>query len=452
MRAAGRPRRRERATGRHVTPSGEGPESTPPWVWCGSARLPVARAHAFEAPAALEPLPDLDAAVGAALAQPVGAPRLRELARGARSVTVTIPDASRPCPSGPVLLAVLDELAAAGVPDGAVTVAVGCGLHATTGPAERERLAGREAARRVEVVDAQGIESETVDLGETTLGAPVCIDRRVAEADLAVTVGVVEPHLYAGFSGGVKGVAIGCAGLETIAWTHRPAFISEPGVTVAGLRGNPFQATLREIAARTPLAWGVNLVLGPGGAKAVRAGDPAAAQEALAEAEAPAWLRAAGGRYDAVVAGVHAPKSDGLYQASRAATYLGLAARPAVADGGLIVLCADLPLGAGEGPGERNFLEVLAGAASPAELLARGLREPLGPGGQRSFVVAQALERYRLVVVGARDARFLEPLAHLGVAAFDSVDAALAAEDERLGRRATVLAVADAMATIVTAS
>ena len=166
-----------------------------------------------------------------------------------------------------------------------------------------------------------------------------------------------------------------------------------------------------------------------GGAAAVRAGDPAAVQEALAARAAPAWLRTGGRRYDVVVAGVHAPKSDSLYQASRAATYLGLAARPALAEGGLIVLCADLPLGAGDGPGERNFLDVLAGAASPAELLARGLREPLGPGGQRSFVVARVLERYRLAVVGAADPAFLEPLAHLGVAAFDSVDAALAAED-----------------------
>jgi nickel-dependent lactate racemase len=406
-----------------VTRREESAERTTPWVWCGARCLPVERAGAFEPPAALAPVADLEEAIGAAVANPVEAPRLREPARGARSVLIAIPDASRPCPSEPVLLALLDELAAAGVPDAAVTVAVGCGLHATTSPAERERLAGSRVTRRVEVVDAQGIETETADLGETSLGAPVRIARRVTEADLAVTVGVVEPHLYAGFSGGVKGVAIGCAGLETIAWTHRPAFISEPGVTVARLPGNPFQKTLREIAERTPLAWAVNILMGRGGAAAVRAGSPSAAQEALATMAAPAWLRAAGGPYDVVVAGVHAPKSDGLYQASRAATYLSLASRSAVAGGGLIVLCADLPLGAGD-----------------------------GPGGQRSFVVARVLERCRLAVVGARDARFLEPLAHLGVAAFDSVDAALAAEDDRLGRRASVLAVADAMATVVTAS
>jgi nickel-dependent lactate racemase len=315
---------------------------------------------------------------------------------------------------------------------------------------ERGRLAGPEVARRVEVFDAQGIETESVDLGETSLGTPARIARRVAEADLAVTVGVVEPHLYAGFSGGVKGVAIGCAGGETIAWTHRPAFISRPGVRVAHLRENPFQTTLREIAARTPLRWGVNLVMEEGDAAAVCAGDPASVQEALARDAAPGWVRTTAEQYDVVVAGVHAPKSDGLYQASRAATYLGLAARPAVADGGLIVLAADLPLGPGDGPGERNFLDVLSAAASPAALVARGLREPLGPGGQRSFVVARVLERYRLAVAGALDPSFLEPLAHLGVAAFDSVDAALEAEESRLGRPASVLAVADAMATVVT--
>jgi nickel-dependent lactate racemase len=412
----------------------------------------VPRADAFEPAPALEPLDDLHATLRRAFSAPVAAARLRELARGARSVAITIPDASRSCPSEHVLAALLDELATAGVPSDAVTVTIGCGLHATTDPAERESLVGPSAAGHVAIVDAQGIESPVADLGETSLGCPVRVARTVTEAHLAVTVGVVEPHLYAGFSGGVKGVSIGCAGRETIAWTHRPAFISEPGVRVAGLRGNPFQTTLREIAARTPLRWGVNLLVEDGEAVAVRAGDPAAAQEALAVWAAPAWLRTVDAPRDVIVAGVPAPKSHSLYQASRAATYLGLAARPAVTEGGLIVLAADMSLGAGDGPGERNFLDVLAAAASPADLLGRGLAEPLGPGGQRSFVVARVLDRFRLAVTGVIDPAFLEPLAHLGVAAFDSVDAALTAEDAHLRRPASVLAVADAMATVVTAA
>ncbi len=149
-----------------------------------------------------------------------------------------------------------------------------------------------------------------------------------------------------------------------------------------------------------------------------------------------------------LVAGVHAPKSESFYQASRAATCAGLAARPALADGGLLLLCADLPRGVGDGPGERNFGACLGGAGSPDELVARGLCEPLGPGGQRAFVLARFLQRFRLAVVGARDPAFLEPL---GVAAFDSVDAALSAEDARLARPARVLAVADAVTTVVQA-
>ena len=421
--------------------------SAAPWVFCGARRLDVTRADAFVPPAAGEAAPDLEAAVEDALAAPLAAPRLRELARGARSVAVTIPDASRPCPSQAILPPLLRELASAGVPAGAVTVVVGCGLHATTTADERAALAGAATAARVRTEDAQGLETPCADLGVTSLGAPVRVARTLAEADLAVTVGVVEPHLYAGFSGGVKGVAIGCAGHETIAWTHRPAFISEPGVTLCALDGNPFQRTLREIAERTPLRWAVNAVMTPdGGVAAVTAGAPAAVQASLAAAHASTWLHDAGEPYDVVVAGVHAPKSDNLYQASRAATYVGLAARPALADGGLLVLCADLPDGAGTGPGEQNFARVLGAAPSAAALVARGLREPLGPGGQRAFVVARVLERFRVAVVGAAGPAFLEAL---GIAAFDCVDAAVAAAESRLGRRARVLAVADAMATVV---
>ncbi|MCX6363929.1 MAG: lactate racemase domain-containing protein [Actinobacteria bacterium] len=421
--------------------------SAGPWVFCGAARLLVPRADAFEPPALLARVDDVDRAVQRALADPLAAPRLRQLARGAATVAVTIPDASRPCPSPAVLELLVEELGEAGVPDDGITVVIGCGLHRTTSVAERAALAGRPLAGRVRIEDAQGLETTCVDLGLTSGGGPVQIARRVAAADLAVTVGVVEPHLYAGFSGGVKGVAIGCAGHETIAWTHRPAFVSAAGVAVGSLTGNPFHEALREIAARTPLAWAVNVVVNERGeAAALAAGEPTAVQASLAEEYIHAWLRAVDEPFDIILAGVHAPKSHNFYQASRAATYIGLAAGPALADGGLLVVCADLPGGAGDGPGERNFADVLAAASSPAELVARGLREPLGPGGQRAFMMARVLERFRLAVVGAVDPDFLEPF---GVAAFDSVDAAVAAAEAQLGRRARVLAVADAMATVV---
>jgi lactate racemase len=423
-----------------------------PWVCCGTRRVPVPRADAFEPPARHLALEDEAWAVSCALHEPIGAPPLVAQVREALAaaphgeVVIAIPDASRPCPSPVVLDQLLAELAHARVHKDRIVIAIGCGLHATTSEDEKRTLVGPAVAAKVEVVDAQGIETRTTDLGETSLGTPVLIARRVAEAAFVIGVGVVEPHLYAGFSGGVKAVAIGCAGEPTIAWTHRPAFISEPGVLLGQLQGNPFHETLREIAARTPLRAVVNVVVDEhGSVVSTAAGEPVATQASLARAHRAAWLRPASERYDVIVAGVPHPKSDSLYQASRAATYLALQAAPALADGGLIVLCADLPHGAGQGPGERNHARILA-AASPAAVIERGLREPLGPGGQRAFVMARVLERYRVAVAGDGDAALLE---RLGIESYRDIEDAIRAAEARLGRRARVLAIADALTTVV---
>lgn len=420
-------------------------------------------------PPSLSPLDDPRRALLAALARPLGAAPLRDLARGARTVAIAVPDGTRRIPADVIVPALLDELAAAGITGGAVSILVGCGAHRTTSPVERLRLAGgdRVAAARVRLLDAQAHSPASVSLGSTSLGCPLRMAKTVADADLVVSVGVVEPHLYAGFSGGVKGVAIGCAGAETITWTHAPAFISRPGVEPMALAGNPFQATLREIAAATGLGFAVNVAASGDGRPAhIVAGDPAAAQEDLAHRCATAWLHEVDHAYDVVVAGIPAPKHESLYQASRAATYLALTSRPAVRDGGLIVLCSDLPKGAGDGPGERRFADLLA-AETPGALIARGLRETLGPGGQRAFVVAKVLQRYRIAVAGAADPGELAalgfgwsasaaeaiaeplhpPLGAAGPGTGGAPRSPTAVSDGRSTRR--VLVVADAMATIV---
>jgi nickel-dependent lactate racemase len=416
------------------------------WVFSGEQRLELPAVEHFEPPARMAAPESIDWGVACAAAEPLHTPRLAELARDATTAAIAIPDASRPCPTGDILPPLLDELNAGGLPDARTVIVVGCGLHRGTTPAEKSVLAGEQAAARVAIIDAQALEQESSHLGDTALGAPILLNRHVAEADLVVTVGVVEPHLYSGFSGGVKGVAIGCAGEPTIAWTHRPAFIDERGVALGRLEGNPFQQTLRDIAAHTTLRYAVNVVMSERGqAAAVLAGDPARVQASLAAAHRAAWMRPVDGPFDVIVAGIHSPKHESLYQASRAATYVGLCDEPAVAAGGLILLAADLPAGAGDGPGERNFAAVL-GSASPQEVIARGSVEPLGPGGQRAYVMAKVLLRYRVGVLGARDPGFLSPL---GITAYESVQEALGDVRRTLGRRPRVLAVADAMNTVV---
>ncbi len=417
-----------------------------PYALSGRRCLAVMGASAFEEPARLPDLDDLPAALDAALDAPLEAAPLAELARGAAKVAVVVPDSSRDCPVSTLLPALLERLAAAGLRDEQVRVVVGCGLHRTTTPDEKAALVGAEVAARLRVVDAQGISQTSVPLGVTSAGCPVWISDAVAEADLVIAVGIVEPHLYAGFSGGVKAVAIGCAGQETIAWTHHPVFLDQPAVRLCRLDGNPFQEELREIAAHTRLRFALNVVLNDGGGVAgVAAGDAAAVQRRLALEHGTAWVRRHERPFDLVVAGVPAPKDRSLYQASRAATYVGLAARPVVTGGGLIVFCADLPLGVGDGPGEHNFGALLT-AERPLDLVARGCVEPLGPGGQRAYMMAKLMTSFRVGVVGGGDRALLEGM---GLLAFESVDEALAAARRTRGPEARVLAIADGLDTIV---
>ena len=294
---------------------------------------------------------------------------------------------------------------------------VGCGLHRTTTPTEKAALVGAQVAARLRVVDAQGISQSSVTLGETAQGGVIRMNDAVARADLVVAVGIVEPHLYAGFSGGVKAVAIGCAGQETIAWTHHPVFLDQPAVRLCRLDGNPFQEALREIAAATRLRFALNVVLGDGGGVAgVAAGDPAAVQRRLADDHGAAWIRRHEQPFDLVVAGVPAPKDRSLYQASRAATYVGLAARPVVAarrpDRAAAPTCRSA---SATGPARRNFGALLAATERPLDLVARGCVEPLGPGGQRAYMMAKLMTLYRVGVIGGGDRKLIEGMGLLAL-------------------------------------
>ncbi len=462
--------------GRSVGSGQEDTDSQMPWAWNGTRRIVWPVPADFLPPPALPALADFPHALRGALAEPVDSSPLRVLARAARRVAVVVPDGSRKVPAHLILPTLSAELASAGVPTDGIQVIIGCGLHRTTTAQERREMLGADVVDRLPVSDAHAQESPHVEMGTTSLGCPVVLTRSVVDADLVVSVGVVEPHLYAGFSGGVKGVAIGCAGQPTIAWTHAPAFISRPDVRLARLSDNPFQSTIREIAQRTSLRFAVNTTTAAEGVAAVAAGDPVAVQATLVARHLPSWHHEVQACYDLVVAGVPAPKHKTLYQASRAATYIGLAAHPAVRDGGLILLCADLPLGAGDGPGETNFADLLGRAAAPAvkrtpggrsaerssrrhhsalpspgldDLLERGLRAPLGPGGQRAFVVARVLRRHRIGVLGDVDP---ELVTALGMEYFGSVQEAVAAARPRPGQEPRTLVIADAFTSVVTAA
>jgi len=405
-------------------------------------------------PTTSTPLPDAGAAAREALASPLESPRLRELARGARSATLVITDATRPCPDALFVPLLLEELGAGGLGREAVTVVFALGMHRPTTEAERREKLG-PAYGTVAVLDAQGgrrdeyVAHGTLSARELGLPAdvPIELHRAVCATDLLVATGLVEPHQYAGFSGGRKTVALGCASAETIGVLHGIPFLEDAGTVLGRLEGNPVHRALETIADRVGLRFVLNVARDAGGRPvAMASGRPAAVLRSLTDTLEPlAWTRVRRPEYDAVIAGVGHPKDDNLYQASRALTYLAFAPRPVLRENGWVVLAAACPEGAGAGPGEAEFLNLMAAAPSPTDALAHMRRVGFGAGGQRAFMVARALERHRAAVVGARDAK---PISACHMTPLPDPAAAVELLRRELGERPSVLVVPHGLATL----
>ncbi|MFN2521272.1 MAG: nickel-dependent lactate racemase [Candidatus Limnocylindria bacterium] len=402
------------------------------------------------------PVTDVADAARQAVAAPVHGPQLRDLARDAVGragdrpvrVVIAVTDLTRACPDLSLVPPLLDELNAGGIADERIGVCIAVGLHRATTDDEKRSKLGR-VVERVRVFDSDGGDpAKWSDLGAIPpYGVPGLTQRAIAEADLVVATGIVEPHQYAGYSGGAKTVAIGCAGEPVITATHGMRFLEDPGVRLAKVEGNPFRATVEEIGRRAGLRFCLNVVTDDRErVVAVAAGDPAAVFAHLVERAAAIYTRPISKQYDIVIAGVGAPKDVNLYQASRAATYLRFAPTPVVREGGAIIVPARLDEGAGEGAGERRFLAALESAESPAAVVEEARRHFAG-GEQRAVMVALTLQ-HCLVIVAASEAPEVVRLAKLRAAV--DVEEGLDIAYEHIGRpaRASVLLVPRALHTL----
>lgn len=191
--------------------------------------------------ASLPILGDPREATRQALRNPTGSPPLRELVAGKADACIVTSDITRPVPNDAILPAVLEELGAAAIPAERIAVLIATGSHRPNTPDELREMLGDEliesGARIVnhDAFDSQGL----VYSGETTRGTPVHVNRLYAEADVRVSVSLVEPHLIAGFSGGRKQICPGICGIKTILHFHAPDLVL-PGNACAGLiDGNP---------------------------------------------------------------------------------------------------------------------------------------------------------------------------------------------------------------------
>ncbi|OGO73738.1 MAG: hypothetical protein A3G84_05810 [Chloroflexi bacterium RIFCSPLOWO2_12_FULL_71_12] len=403
--------------------------------------------------APVEPV-ELGSAVRQAMSDPLGGPGLAELAREvvarrpAATAVIAVTDLTRASPDDVLVPPLLAELNAGGIPDERITIVVAVGLHrATTDAEKREKLGA--VADRVRVVDSDGRDpAKWADLGSIPpYDTPGFTQRLIKDADLVVATGIVEPHQYAGYSGGRKTVAIGCCGEPTITATHGMRFLEDPGVRLGRIDGNPFHETVTEIARRAGLRFCLNVVVDDRErVVAVAAGEPDAVLRRLVERASAIYTRPIAKQYDIAIAGVGAPKDVNLYQASLAATYLRFAPTPVVREGGSIIVPAQLPEGAGEGAGEQRFLAALENAASPAAVV-EAARQHFAGGEQRAVMVALTLQHNQIVVAASESADVVRR-AKMRVAV--DVEEALDIAYEHIGRpeRASVLLVRRALHTL----
>ena len=324
---------------------------------------------------------------------------LRDRVESADDVAIVVTDVTRATPDDVLLDVLLSELRAGGVEREQVSVVVGLGLHRPMTDAELETALGdhadlaenHDAAAARTVGEVEGPDGESV---------PVELNPTVADADRVLSTGMVEPHQYAGFSGGAKTAVVGAGGESLIRYTHGPAMLADESVRLGRTDGNPFRETLDEAGDRIGLDFCLNVTHAPAGIIGASAGDHRAVVADLAETAKAALSVPVEGTYDAVVAGVGAPKDANLYQATRAATYVALGDENPVKEGGRIVVPARLQEGAGEGTGEQRFYDRLSGADS-AERLYEEMRAGYEPGAQRAFVVARVLREYDVYVTNS---------------------------------------------------
>jgi len=366
--------------------------------------LPPGMSGTLAVSKSLPPVRDMLAAVKKALETPVNSPRVRELAKAGDKVCIVFTDITRASPDHLLVPPLLAELESAGVRDKDITLLCGVGMHRPSTPEEKVIKLGKAVVDRYRVVDNEPQNpSMLVDLGKTESGIPLSVNKIAYEADLLMATGIVEPHQYAGYSGGPKTLAVGAAGEAMIAYTHGPQMIDHPGTRLGRIEGNPFHEAITEAARRARLRFVINVIMDEEKqVLAVRAGEPEATLEELVKIARTIYEVPVPKQYDVAIGGVGFPKDANLYQASRAPTYLFFAPTSVVRPGGVFIIPARCEEGVGQGVGEKRFLDEMKRAKDIPTLLADLRRTGYPPGAQRAFVLAKVLEHNEVIVVGSQ--------------------------------------------------
>ncbi|MDD4199871.1 MAG: nickel-dependent lactate racemase [Eubacteriales bacterium] len=371
----------------------------------------ISRKGSQEIPAAS----DAPSIVREALAEPIGAHKLRDMVQPGEKIVIITSDITRPMPTWDVVPHVLDELYTAGAKAGDISLVFALGSHRPHTEEEKLHLAGEQAYYEISCVDSNPM--DCIHMGVTSRGTPIDITRIVAEADRRICLGNIEYHYFAGYSGGIKALMPGASTPEAIQANH--SMMVDENACAGKLDGNPLREDLEEAAGICNIDFIVNVVLDEhkkiihavagGVIKAHRRG--CEFLDSLYKVDIPE-------RADIVIVSQGgAPKDLNLYQTQKALDN----SKHAVKDGGTIILVGACP----EGLGQKTFEEWITEADKPEDLIKR-VREDFKLGGHKAAAIAMVLQRANIKLVSEMDpdfvrSIFLEPYHDLQTAILDAL-------------------------------
>jgi len=388
----------------------------------------------------IAPVPDVKRAVEESLSRPIGTKRLRELVNPNQTVALVVTDITRQLPEEMILPLLVRELEAGGVKKRDITAIVATGTHRSNAPEELYRKFG-EIVNQISFInhdpyDANGL----VDLGTSLSGIPLVFNRAVAQADIRISTGVIETHLFAGYSGGVKSIAVGVAGEKTIATTHNYQMLQQTRLGI--IEGNAFRGFLTDATQAIGLHFIVNVVqTGKKEVVKVVAGDPVKAFHEGVKTARHLYEVEIDQPGDIVVSGVTYPKSRDLYQATRAANVVAFGPRPVVTKGGTIII----PASCEDGCGHPGYCSIMKRSKDADDVIAISREEGFAPGEQKALILAWILKQARIVITDCIIPE--ETLRELHLESIPTLQEALDRELER-NPKARVVLIPDGLLTL----
>jgi nickel-dependent lactate racemase len=338
-------------------------------------------------------VPDVKRAIEEALDRPIGTPRLRDLVKPGQTVALVVTDISRKLPEEIILPLLLKELEAGGIKKRDMTAVVATGTHRPNTPEELREKFG-EVVHEISFINHDPWNpGNLVHFGTSKDGIPLVFNRAVANADIRISTGVIETHLFAGYSGGVKSIAVGVAGESTIGATHNYEMLQQTRLGI--IEGNDFRRFLTEATGALGLHFIVNVVQ-TGKKEVVRvvAGDPVEAFHEGVKTARRLYEVEIDQPGEIVISGVSYPKSRDLYQATRAANVVVFGPHPVVTKGGVILI----PAPCEDGCGHPGYCAIMNRAEDADDVIAISREEGFAPGEQKALILAYVLKQARIVI------------------------------------------------------